>query len=500
MRKNNIQNKTEYYLFTINSNMQAYIYDNLLYTYYGYDNANSRKYKISYQNSPTWINGQPQPTELHLRNIMFYPNSYLNFNQDGYYTKHYYNGMERIASRLGDQNLPIATHAPDLQDRKDQLDSNIRRNIVGITGYEFLPVGEEQDPENPKPVFELPVIGISNLQPSADGIFYYHPNHLGSTCYVTDGNASVVQGFLYAPFGEITNEYNNSFGSSVLPKYSFNAKELDEETGMYYYEARYMAPPVFTSRDPLLEKYPTTSPYTYCANNPVNVIDPTGKEAWKPDEDGNLIAEKGDNAWTLARYLNTSTEIAKKMLAEQGYTVNDKEVLNLKDGDVFKVDYGNKTKCSDNLGLIGNSIRDFASKGIAQDVFSYFWQEKGDVKLTGSQFAGILLFIKNNENAVTDKGKVSLRGRSGKIYIGHRKEINFYGTNNYSLAFGRATVYTNSSGNIVGFYDVYNFNPQKLGARSIKNEIKTRLVNSASNLSGINSSIHINYGYSKWNP
>ena len=48
-------------------------------------------------------------------------------------------------------------------------------------------------------------------------------------------NATITQGFLYAPFGEITTEYNANFGSNVLPKYSFNAKELDEETGMYYY-------------------------------------------------------------------------------------------------------------------------------------------------------------------------------------------------------------------------------------------------------------------------
>jgi RHS repeat-associated protein len=108
--------------------------------------------------------------------------------------------------------------------------------------------------------------------------FYYHPNHLASTMYVTDEQRSVTQSFLYAPFGEITNEYNNSFGSSILPKYSFNAKELDEETGMYYYEARYMAPPVFISRDPLFEKYPTFSPYAYCANNPVKYVDPDGRE------------------------------------------------------------------------------------------------------------------------------------------------------------------------------------------------------------------------------
>ncbi len=69
---------------------------------------------------------------------------------------------------------------------------------------------------------------------------------------------------------------------SALPKYAFNAKELDEETGMYYYEARYYAPPVFTSRDPMFEKYFWMSPYAYCANNPVKYVDPTGKEFGNP--------------------------------------------------------------------------------------------------------------------------------------------------------------------------------------------------------------------------
>ncbi len=69
--------------------------------------------------------------------------------------------------------------------------------------------------------------------------------------------------------GEITTEYNANFYSNILPKYAFNAKELDEETGMYYYEARYYKPPVFTSRDPMFEKYFWMTPYAYCANNPV---------------------------------------------------------------------------------------------------------------------------------------------------------------------------------------------------------------------------------------
>jgi len=57
-----------------------------------------------------------------------------------------------------------------------------------------------------------------------------------------------------------------------------NAKELDQETGWYYYGARYYDPQVSTwlSVDPLAEKYPAFSPYNFTMNNPVRFIDPTG--------------------------------------------------------------------------------------------------------------------------------------------------------------------------------------------------------------------------------
>jgi RHS repeat-associated protein len=57
--------------------------------------------------------------------------------------------------------------------------------------------------------------------------------------------------------------------------YKFNGKELDDETGFYYYGARYYDPriSIWASVDPLAEKYPSYSPYNYCANNPVKYID-----------------------------------------------------------------------------------------------------------------------------------------------------------------------------------------------------------------------------------
>ncbi len=79
----------------------------------------------------------------------------------------------------------------------------------------------------------------------------------------------------YLPFGEtLVEEHLNSNNSP----YKFNAKELDEETGWYYYGARYYNPKwsIWLSVDPLAEFYPNWSPYNYTYNNPVRWTDSTG--------------------------------------------------------------------------------------------------------------------------------------------------------------------------------------------------------------------------------
>lgn len=57
--------------------------------------------------------------------------------------------------------------------------------------------------------------------------------------------------------------------------YKFNGKQLDDETGLYYYGARYMNPvaSIWYGVDPLLEKKMQVSPYNYCLDNPIRFID-----------------------------------------------------------------------------------------------------------------------------------------------------------------------------------------------------------------------------------
>ncbi len=80
--------------------------------------------------------------------------------------------------------------------------------------------------------------------------------------------------------------YGASYGETFIEQgghtydnpYKFNGKELDEETGLYYYGARYYDTKIslWLSVDPLAEKYPGISPYTYTYDNPIVFVDPTG--------------------------------------------------------------------------------------------------------------------------------------------------------------------------------------------------------------------------------
>lgn len=75
----------------------------------------------------------------------------------------------------------------------------------------------------------------------------------------------------------------------------FTGKEKDEETGYGYFGARYMDHELMTmwlSVDPMADKYPSISPYAYCAWNPVKLVDPDGQEAIASD-DGWDVAPSG---------------------------------------------------------------------------------------------------------------------------------------------------------------------------------------------------------------
>jgi len=79
------------------------------------------------------------------------------------------------------------------------------------------------------------------------------------------------------PYGEAL--YDGNDKDTPAQSYKFNGKELDQETGYYYYGARYYDPTttLWLGTDPLKHKYPDIGAYVYCHGNPVNRIDPDGR-------------------------------------------------------------------------------------------------------------------------------------------------------------------------------------------------------------------------------
>ena len=145
-----------------------------------------------------------------------------------------------------------------------------------------------------------------------EDIFFYHTDHLGSTSYITDAKANVAQFDAYLPYGELLVDEHSS--TEEMP-YKFNGKELDEETGLYYYGARYMNPKtsLWYGVDPLAEKYPEIGGYVYCHDNPINRFDKTGLADYfnkhgkfikttDDQKDPNIYVMSGDKGVKLSDY------------------------------------------------------------------------------------------------------------------------------------------------------------------------------------------------------
>ena len=145
--------------------------------------------------------------------------------------------------------------------------------------------------------------------------YYYHSDHLGSAQFVTDWRGRQYEHIEYTPYGELWIE-EVAAGLDKLP-FRFTGKEMDEETGLYYYGARYLDPKYsrWLSGDPALSDYIPKAPiddeakkhnenlpgmggvfnvvnlhlYHYAGNNPIKYIDPTGRDDLYYDVNGQYL-------------------------------------------------------------------------------------------------------------------------------------------------------------------------------------------------------------------
>ncbi len=105
--------------------------------------------------------------------------------------------------------------------------------------------------------------------------YYYHTDHLGSSSIITNASGNKTNELYYYPYGKT----RYALDSSLTHK--FTGQEEDEETGLYYYGARYYDPAIgrFVSADSMVPSPgnpQNLNRYTYCLNNPLIYTDPTG--------------------------------------------------------------------------------------------------------------------------------------------------------------------------------------------------------------------------------
>jgi RHS repeat-associated protein len=130
---------------------------------------------------------------------------------------------------------------------------------------------------------------------STPAVKYNMDDHLGSSNLSVDTNGTIVNREEYYPFGE------TSFGSYSKKRYRFCGKEKDEESGLYYYGARYYSPWTcrFISVDPLAGKYIFQTPYAYADNNPICKMDYNGEGTDGGGETNSSNGSKASNAENL---------------------------------------------------------------------------------------------------------------------------------------------------------------------------------------------------------
>ena len=299
---------------------------------YTYNAAGERIMKSYGTMEGVYINGAPQGITFHeTDNFTLYPASILSVNKNRF-TKHYFLGDKRVASRIGTgmfnnvygrNGSYVTAGQQDYAERMNQIQTqkeayykkmgvapgvptekgaygdpeNTGRgynSILDTLGNHDVPQGWIQTPKPNTTPNTNPGAPVSWNDPSnpddpqagygyipndttREETFFYHSDHLGSTSYITDDKGNITQYDAYLPYGELLVDEHSS--SEDMP-YKFNGKEMDSETGLYYYGARYLNPvtSLWYGVDPLAEKYVTTGGYVYTLDNPVKLVDPDGKK------------------------------------------------------------------------------------------------------------------------------------------------------------------------------------------------------------------------------
>ncbi|MCC2589518.1 RHS repeat domain-containing protein [Chryseobacterium sp. MFBS3-17] len=329
--------------------------------------------------------------------------------------QHYYAGTQRIASRVSEEGNSFfnqqASKSGVRQEGKADVDADFR-HYLEKAGYRTAEVQKE----------------LAKAASMDYGLYYLHGDHLGTASMVTNWEGKVTQFFLNLPFGEVMAEQQQQ--SAYPNPYKFNAKELDSETGLYYYGARYYNPrlSIWYGVDPLAEAYPSVSPYVYTLNNPIKYTDPDGRWVrgagfWNniTKSDARIRAEQfaaSNSNYNSTVYKNGDLwSVRGERTSYDGYTRFMKAASFNKKGMVYSKDWSFSTGKVESLG--SDSPGNPNAPTISSPSDSYFSHPNTHLAMGVLQAAEIMItdvaVAKVANIAFKSLGGFSKNGLSGKL-------------------------------------------------------------------------------------
>ena len=203
------------------------------------------------------------------------------------------------------------------------------------------------------------------LSTATSSVRYQYDNHLGSASLELDQTAAIISYEEYHPFGTTSYRSGRTETEVSQKRYKYVGKERDEETGLYYYGARYYAAWIgrWISVDPLKEERRWLTPYNYCQNNPMLRLDPTGAldgDYYKLDAKGNPVFDHSDNKNDGNVYIDRGdgNYYLLPSFSDRQY-IKDRVTEHLSNGPTFNEIGGEIRKITEyDLANIGDSSKD----------------------------------------------------------------------------------------------------------------------------------------------